>query len=422
MAWRILPLLGVAYLFAYMDRVNISFAALQMNADLGFSATVYGLGGGLFFLAYALFEVPSNLILTRVGARRWIARIMITWGVLAAGMMFVHSAWQFYLVRFLLGAAEAGFFPGIVYYLAHWFPKEVRGRALSVIYILGALAGVVIGALSPFLLALDGTHGMQGWQWLFLVEGLPATLVGLSILLFLPDSPASARWLDGGQKAWIARALAEDGEEHSPPDGRAVLAALRHPQVLWLSVFGFLTVGTGITFTLSAPQMLHAAGGLETSIIGRLTSLAGLLGAAGILIAGLVSDRRGERFSVMVASTAAVALCYALMAATAHGHAALFVTTYLVWGFAVWAVTFGNIMCWPDHLPRHLLAVGCAAINMVSQLGAFLMPYAWGAAQDRTGGFASGLSGLALASALAVAVALAARSQARQRPLELLPA
>ena len=180
-AWRILPLLGVAYLFAYMDRVNISFAALQMNADLGFSATVYGLGGGLFFLAYALFEVPSNLFLTRIGARRWIARIMITWGMLAAAMMFVHTAWQFYLIRFLLGAAEAGFFPGIVYYLAHWFPRDVRGRALSVIYILGALAGVVIGALSPLLLSLDGSRGLQGWQWLFLVEGLPAVLVGLSI-------------------------------------------------------------------------------------------------------------------------------------------------------------------------------------------------------------------------------------------------
>ena len=422
MAWRILPLLGVAYLFAYMDRVNIGFAALQMNADLGFSATVYGLGGGLFFLAYALFEVPSNLILTRVGARRWIARIMITWGVLAAGMMFVHAAWQFYLVRFLLGAAEAGFFPGIVYYLAHWFPKAVRGRALSVIYILGALAGVVIGALSPILLSLDGAHGMQGWQWLFLVEGLPAALVGLAILLFLPDSPASVRWLDASEKAWLARALAEDGEEHAPPDGRAVLAALRHPQVLWLSVFGFLTVGTGITFTLSGPQMLQAAGGLDTAIVGRLTSLAGLLGAVGILIAGIASDRRGERFSVMVVSTAATGICYAIMAVTTREHATLFVTTYLVWGFAVWAVTFGNIMCWADHLPRHLLAVGCAAINMISQLGAFLMPYAWGAAQDRSGGFAGGLSGLAAASALAVVVALAARSQVRRRRLEPLPA
>jgi len=422
MAWRILPLLGVAYLFAYMDRVNISFAALQMNADLGFSATVYGLGGGLFFLAYALFEVPSNLILAKVGARRWIARIMITWGVLAAGMMFVQEAWQFYLIRFLLGAAEAGFFPGIVYYLAHWFPKAVRGRALSVIYVLGALAGVVIGALSPLLLSLDGAHGLQGWQWLFLVEGLPAAVIGLLILFLLPDAPESVRWLNDVEKAWVVRQLAGDAEAHGPPDAQGVLAALRHPQVWRLGLFGFLTIGTGITFTLSAPQVLQAATGLGTFSIGRLTALAGVLGAAGILLAGVLSDRRGERFSTMITSVMAVAICYAAMAVAMHGHTTLFVALFLMWGFAVWAVSFGNLMCWPDLLPRHLLAVGGAAINTVSQLGAFLMPYAWGAARDASGGFGIGLIGLAIASTLAVLVALAARSQARQPRLELLPA
>ncbi|MEO6041887.1 MAG: MFS transporter [Croceibacterium sp.] len=414
MAWRILPLLGVAYLFAYMDRVNIGFAALRMNADLGFSATVYGLGGGLFFLAYALFEVPSNLILARVGARPWIARIMITWGVLAAGMMFVHAAWQFYLVRFLLGAAEAGFFPGVVYYLSHWFPSAVRGRALSVIYILGALAGVVIGALSPWLLSLDGARGLHGWQWLFLVEGLPAVLVGVLVLFMLPESPDSARWLDADDKAWIARALANDAEAHGPADAHGVLAALRHPQVWRLGLFGFLTIGTAITFTLSAPQMLQAAGGLDTVGVGRLTILAGLLGAAGILLAGVLSDRRGERFSTMVISIGVVGICYAIMAAATHGNATLFIAAYLIWAFATWAVSFGNIMCWPDLLPGHLLAVGCAAINTVSQLGAFLMPYAWGAAQDATGGFSVGLAGLSLGAAVAVIVALAAQARARR--------
>jgi len=421
MAWRILPLLGVAYLFAYMDRVNISFAALQMNADLGFSATVYGLGGGLFFLAYALFEVPSNLILARVGARRWIARIMITWGLLAAGMMLVQTAWQFYLVRFLLGAAEAGFFPGIVFYLAHWFPSAVRGRALSVIYILGALAGVVIGILSPLLLSFDGAQGLQGWQWLFLVEGLPAAFVGVLVLFLLPDSPESARWLDDGEKAWIARALANDAEAHGAPDAHGVLAALRHPQVWRLGLFGFLTIGTAITFTLNAPQMLQASG-LDTVDVGRLTSLAGLLGAAGILLAGVLSDRRGERFSSMVTSIGVVGLCYAIMAAATHGNATLFVAAFLVWGLATWAVSFANIMCWPDLIPRHLLAVGCAAINTVSQIGAFLMPFAWGAVQDATGGFETGLWGLALGAALAVLVALAARGKARRTRLELSPA
>lgn len=422
MAWRILPLLGVAYLFAYMDRVNISFAALQMNADLGFSATVYGLGGGLFFLAYALFEVPSNLVLTKVGARRWIARIMITWGLLAAGMMFIHAAWQFYLIRFLLGAAEAGFFPGIVFYMAHWFPKAVRGRALSVIYVLGALAGVVIGALSPMLLSLDGAHGLQGWQWLFLVEGLPAAFVGILVLLLLPDAPETASWLNDAERGWISRSLAADAEAQDPPDAHGVLAALRHPQVWRLGLFGFLTIGVGITFTLSAPQMLQAAAGLDTVTIGRLTSLGGLLGAGGIVLAGLMSDRRGERFSTMVSSVLTVAVCFAVMAWALNGHAMLFVAAYLMWAFSVWAMSFGNLMCWPDLLPRHLLAVGGAAINTVSQLGAFLMPYAWGAARDATGGFGAGLVGLTIAAALSAVVALAARAQARQPRLALQPA
>ena len=422
MAWRILPLLGVAYLFAYMDRVNISFAALQMNADLGFSATVYGLGGGLFFLAYALFEVPSNLILTKVGARRSIARIMITWGVLAAGMMLVHAAWQFYLIRFALGAAEAGFFPGIIYYLSHWFPKAVRGRALSVIYLLGALAGVVIGALSPVLLSLDGSHGLQGWQWLFLVEGLPASLIGMLILFLLPDAPQSARWLSDAEKMWIARALAEDAAAQAPANANGVLAALRHPQVWRLGLFGFLTIGTGITFTLSAPQMLQAAAGLDTTSIGRLTSLGGFLGVGGILLAGFMSDRRGERFSTMVSSVATVAVCFGIMAWSLQGHPVLFVATYLMWAFAVWAMSFGNLMCWPDLLRRHLLAVGAAAIDTVSQFGAFAMPYAWGAARDATGGFGAGLVGLSIATALSVFVALAARSQARQPRLTSQPA
>jgi ACS family tartrate transporter-like MFS transporter len=309
-----------------------------------------------------------------------------------------------------------------VFYLAHWFPKAVRGRALSVIYVLGALAGVVIGALSPFLLSLDGLQGLHGWQWLFLVEGLPATIVGLLVLFLLPDKPETAPWLDDGEKAWIVRTLAADVEALGPPDTHGVLAALRHLQVWRLGLFGFLTIGTAITFTLNAPLMLQSAGGLDTVSVGRLTSLAGLLGAAGILVAAVLSDRRGERFSSMVTSIAVVGVCYAVMAASTHGNAALFVAAFPMWGFATWAVSFASIMCWPDLLPRHLLAVGCAAINTVSQVGAFAMPYAWGAARDATGGFQAGLTGLSIAAAIAVLVALAARAQATQPRLELRPA
>src|SRR3954462_12417388 len=191
---HILPLIALAYVFAYMDRVNISFAATQMNDDLKFSATIYGLGGGLFFLGYALFEVPSSLMLARFRAPQWIARIMITWGLLAAGMMFVHRPLHFYVMRFLLGVAEAGFFPSVIYYFAGWFPMACRGRAVSRIYVASSLASVVMGAVSGRLLGLDGLAGLRGWQWLFLVQGLPGVSLGLILLRFLPDAPATAPW------------------------------------------------------------------------------------------------------------------------------------------------------------------------------------------------------------------------------------
>ena len=209
--WRIIPLLGLAYLVAFMDRSNISFAAKTMNADLGFSATIYGIGGGVFFLSYALFEIPSNILLERIGARRWIARIMISWGVIAAGMMWVHTPWQFYTLRFLLGLAEAGFFPGVIFYLSLWFPRAARGRAISRFYISGPLARVVMGLLSPALLAMNGMAGLKGWQWLFVVEGLPAVLVGLLVLWLLPERPETADWLNPAEKAWLSGRLAQEG-------------------------------------------------------------------------------------------------------------------------------------------------------------------------------------------------------------------
>jgi MFS transporter, ACS family, tartrate transporter len=208
--WRILPLILLAYVIAYMDRVNVSFASLQMNSDLKFSATIYGLGGGLFFLGYALFEVPSSLMLARFSAPQWIARIMITWGLLAAGMMLVRTPVQFYVVRFLLGVAEAGFFPSVIYYFSGWFPMAWRGRAVSRIYVASSLASIVMGGISGALLGLDGTAGLRGWQWLFLVQGLPAVLMGLILLRFLPAAPATVPWLEEREKAWIHQELARD--------------------------------------------------------------------------------------------------------------------------------------------------------------------------------------------------------------------
>src|ERR1700683_4308979 len=202
-AVHLLPLLGIGYGLAYIDRINISFASLQMNRDLHFSASVYGFGAGLFFLGYALCEVPSNLMLLRFGARRWLARIMLTWGLLAAAMMFVRTPLQFNVLRFLLGMAEAGFYPGVIYYLTLWFPARVRASAVSRFYVALPLSSVVMGSVAGWLLGLGGKLGLSGWQWLFLLEGLPAAAFSLVILKMLPDDPGKATWLTTEEKTWL---------------------------------------------------------------------------------------------------------------------------------------------------------------------------------------------------------------------------
>ena len=212
---RLIPLIALGYGAAYMDRVNISFASLQMNRDLHFSATTYGFGAGLFFLSYAACEVPSNLLLYRFGARRWLARIMVTWGLLAIGMLFVRTPAQFYTMRFLLGMSEAGFFPGVVFYLMQWFPPQLRARTISRFYISLPLSSVFMGLIAGALLNLDGQLGLRGWQWLFLVEGLPAVLLGIVFFFFLPDSPAHAPWLTEDERHWIIRAVTRSSS-HPP--------------------------------------------------------------------------------------------------------------------------------------------------------------------------------------------------------------
>jgi MFS transporter, ACS family, tartrate transporter len=229
---RLLPLIAVGYGIAYMDRVNVSFAALQMNRDLHFSASVYGFGAGLFFLSYAVCEVPSNLLLVRFGARRWLARIMFTWGLLSMGMMLVKTPIEFYAMRFALGIAEAGFFPGIIYYLSRWFPARQRSRAISRFYIALPLSSVVMGSLAGLLLELQGRWGLAGWQWLFLVEGLPAVALSLVFLLCLPDGPETAAWLNASERNWLISSLGrDDAATGAPHNGREVRYALRQARV-----------------------------------------------------------------------------------------------------------------------------------------------------------------------------------------------
>ncbi len=411
--WRIIPLILVAYLFAYLDRVNVSFAATDMNADLGFSATVYGLGGGLFFLGYALFEIPSNLLLVRFGARQWIARIMVTWGLLSAGMMFVSNAEQFYILRFLLGVAEAGFYPGVIYYFSSWFPPCHRSRAVSRFYIAVPLASLVMGAVSGWLLDLDGTAGLAGWQWLFLAQGLPTVLVGLAVLAWLPDRPATVSWLTPAERDWIEEELAREQRQMGAPSGHNILAALANPRVQLNAALSFLLIGANITFTLSAPMVLPATGGLDRDAVGWIVSVGGILGTLAMLWLGLEADRRSDRFIYAFWCTVIIAVTYAVIGLGGPG--LVIVLAYLAFATVGPSVQMLLSSAWTDVMTKAELAVGAAAINTIAQIGAFVTPYAFGKLRDGTGSFDAGLYAIAAMASGSAALIWVLRQQVQNR-------
>jgi len=401
-SWRLLPLIGLGYGVAYMDRVNISFAALQMNHDLGFTASIYGFGGGLFFLSYAAGEMPSNLLLVRFGARRWIARIMFTWGLVATGMLFVRTPLQFYVMRFLLGAAEAGFFPGVVYYLMQWFPAEERGRAISRFYVSLPLSGVVMGAVAGNLLGLRGTLGLAGWQWLFLTEGAPALLLAVIILFALPDRPEDAAWLTGEEKAWIADRLAAERASLGARGDPGAWRILADPRLWLLGAANILILGSAYAFNLSAPTILTEATKLDATHVGWLTAAASLAAAIGMVAAGWHSDRRRERYGHTLACLIVLALAFAVLGFS--GAAWVIVAGYVVYQVAGSALQTVFWLIPSDVLAGRSAAVGVAAIGSIGMTGSFVGPWAWGLARDATGAWHAGL--LTIAGAYAVAVVL----------------
>jgi ACS family tartrate transporter-like MFS transporter len=413
--WRILPLILVAYLFAYMDRVNVSFAAASMNEDLKFSATVYGLGGGLFFLGYALFEIPSNLMLVRFGARKWIARIMITWGLLSAAMIFVETPVQFYVLRFLLGVAEAGFYPGVIFYFAGWFPPCHRSRAVSRIYVAAPLASVAMGAMSGWLLSLDGNAGLRGWQWLFLVQGLPTVLVGLVVLRYLPDAPATVAWLTQPEKDWIDTELAREQMRIGAPPEHNVRAAFRNPRVLLLGLFGCLVIGVTTTVILNAPLILHGGTRLDAKWMGYVVALGGVLGAAAIVYGGNHADRHGDRWGN--AFWCSLVLAGAVLVIGLAPSPMLVIIAYLAFATVCFTICMLTSSGWAEVLHVRELAIGAAAINTMSQIGAFVTPYGWGIAKDATGSFRPALITLSIIAVVMAGLLLIVRQHVRGRAL-----
>ncbi len=398
---RIIPFVFVLYIFNFLDRSNVGLAALQMNRDLGFSAAAFSFGAGIFFIGYALFEVPSNLLLVKVGARVWVARIMITWGVLASCLMFVRTPQQFYVLRFLLGVAEAGFFPAILYYLSLWYPASMRARSSAWFMIAIPLSGAVGGPIGGMLLGLNGRGGLAGWQWLFLLEGIPSFVLGFVVLRYLTERPEEARWLPDAERAWLVRRLGRDRAESPSPHGLPPLRALAHPLVWLAAAPEFLVTTAGYAYLFWGPTMLRDALHVSNAVIGWMGGGIAVLCAAGMLLVGASSDRTGERFLHAAA-------CAVVVAAGCAGAAMLPTPAMQMASLVVAEVAVISFLAPFWCLPTMLLsgssaAVGIALVNAIGNIGGFVGPTIVGFLRTSTGGDAGAfwsLSAMALAAAV----------------------
>jgi D-galactonate transporter len=396
--WRLMPILILSYILNYLDRTNISFAALTMRDAIGLSQAQLGFGAGVFFVGYCFLELPSNMVLYRVGARRWISRIMISWGLVSAAMSLAIGPNSFYVLRFLLGAAEAGFFPGIAFYLSTWFPSEYRTRIIAWFMVAIPVSTVIGGPLSGLLLRLDGLGGLAGWQWLFIVEGLPVVLVGFAILWLLPDTPEDAAWLTDDDRRIIRERLAS---ERKPKEVRRLGPALADPRVWMLAgvQFGFLVGSYGIGIFL--PQMLKT-GNLSDVEVGFVTSASYLCATIGMILWARHVDRKGAKVMnlTLACALSAVGFLGALLTADYFWMSVFWVT------IAVVGVNGARAIFWtipPRFLSGLAAAGGLAFINSIGTAGGFVGPSVMGWLTDHTGSYSAGLlamSGFLLAAAL----------------------
>jgi len=410
--WHLIPLIGIGYGVAYMDRVNISFASLQMNRDLHFSATVYGLGASLFFLSYAMCEIPSNLLLYRIGARRWLARIMLTWGLLAMAMMFVRTPFQFYAMRFLLGMAEAGFFPGTLYYLTLWFPANLRARSISRFYVALPLSSVVMGAIAGSLFKLDGRFGLAGWQWLFVVEGLPAILLSVVFLKYLPDGPAKARWLSQDERGWMEGRLAAEAAGGVSTNAAAAILDLR----VWLfGLTNLLMLAVNYAYAFFAPAMIQRLTGLDVGRVGFIVSIIGVMGGAAMIVNAWHSERYRESYLHIIVPAVFESACLVVIAMSSNPWIALPLLALMF--FAHNAIQ-GPLLALPSRfLKGRSAAAGLATINMIGIIGGVLGPAATGWSRDRTGGYVEAIYGLSLTMLAAAAIVGVLYFNSRKRSL-----
>lgn len=388
-AWRLIPYLGLLYFISFLDRVNIGFAALTMNRDVGLTATEFGTGAGIFFLGYILLEIPSNLMLQRFGARVWIARIMVTWGAVSMAMALVSGVGSFYLIRFLLGLAEAGFFPGIIFYLTGWFPAAYRARIIGAFMVAIPISSVIGAPVSTHLLGIQAM-GLAGWQWLFILEGLPAILAGISVLRLLHDRPTDAHWLTEAERAWLIGTLAREAEARSARHDLSVLQALRNGRVWGFGAIYFCIVVALYGLNIWMPQIVKGFGGLSDDQVGYIVAAPYFLAAMAMIAAGRSSDRTGERVLYVAVPALAGAIGLALSAwfaaSPALSFAALIVGTIGIYAAfpAFWALPTAM-------LSGAAAAGGIALINAVGNSAGYVGPFLVGYIKDQFGGFEYGI-------------------------------
>ncbi len=398
-SWRLLPLIVLVYFVAYIDRQNVSFAALTMNKELGINSYLYGWGAGIFFLGYFIFEIPSNVILERVGARRWIARIMITWGLVSGAMALVTGPTSFLVVRFLLGVAEAGFFPGVLLYFTYWFPAQYRARVVSALFLAVPGSNAAAASLSAVLLRLDGVGGLSGWKWMFIAESVPAILLAPVVLFVLTDRPSVAKWLRGDERSWLEATLLDERRAIEGKERLTLAKALTDSRVIGLSLI-YLTIVTatyGVTFFL---PLIVKAQGRSNDATALITTIVYTVGLIGMVIVAYSSDRRRERRWHFIASALVAAVGLAVAAMNLNPMLALVAIAISTIGIYGSKPAF-----WP--LPSQFLsgtaaAGGIALVNATGNLGGFIGPYIVGWLREETGSYGPGvyfLAGCALASA-----------------------
>jgi ACS family tartrate transporter-like MFS transporter len=400
-AWRLLPFIMVLYLVNYIDRVNVGFAALTMNADLGFSPSVYGFGAGVFFVGYMLFQVPANVILARIGARRWIFSILAVWGVLSAATAFIRNPVEFYAVRFLLGVAEAGFFPGMMYYLTLWFPQAYRARFGAWFVSAIPLSVVVGGPLSGLILGLDGIAGLYGWQWLFLIEGVPASLLAFAVLKLLPDGPTRASWLTPAEKHVISSELAKG----KSAEAGNLWSALSDPRVLVLALTGFAQGAALYVTSLWLPQIVQSMG-YSNLVTGFVVAVPYLVSTVAIVAWGYSSDRRGDRIWHIALPWLLSAFGFVIASYAEHPMLVLLGLTFAVMGPL--AAISPKFMLVSSFVGGTGAAGAIALQNTTTSFSGFAGPAIFGVLREQTGGFDSGMlivaAGLVLAAMIVIAL------------------